>query len=171
MLENFFKRKRSSFSPFNTIILFYFMTVFMEIIFLAHFFFFNVYLTGGWFSPCLRRYKLWHFPVVFHQDVSMYSRGVTGTSVIYIGWEWSWSWFHPPHTPVLNPSWLLSLLPQQNPDGLVGKESSCNAGDPGSIPGPGISPGGENDNPLQYSWLGNPMGCSCPWGHKASGRT
>ena len=38
-----------------------------------------------------------------------------------------------------------------------GKESACNAGDPGSIPGSGISPGEENGNPLQYSCLGNPM--------------
>ena len=31
------------------------------------------------------------------------------------------------------------------------------AGDPGSIPGSGRSPGGGNDNPLQYSCLENPM--------------
>ena len=45
-------------------------------------------------------------------------------------------------------------------DSLVaqdGKESACNAGDPGSIPGLGKSPGEENGNPLQYSCLGNPM--------------
>ena len=38
-----------------------------------------------------------------------------------------------------------------------GKESACNAGDPGSIPGSGRFPGGGNGNPLQYSCLGNPM--------------
>ena len=32
------------------------------------------------------------------------------------------------------------------------KESACNAGDPGSIPGLGRSPGEENGYPLQYSW-------------------
>ena len=32
-----------------------------------------------------------------------------------------------------------------------------NAGDAGSIPGSGRSPGEGNDNPLQYSSLGNPM--------------
>ena len=32
-----------------------------------------------------------------------------------------------------------------------------NAGDEGSIPGPGRSPGGGHDKPLQYSYLGNPM--------------
>ena len=31
------------------------------------------------------------------------------------------------------------------------------AGDSGSIPGSGRSPGGENGNPLQYSCLGNPI--------------
>ena len=43
------------------------------------------------------------------------------------------------------------------PGGSDGKESACNAGDPGSIPGSGRSPGGGNGNPLQYSCLGNPM--------------
>ena len=33
-----------------------------------------------------------------------------------------------------------------------GKESACNVGDPGSIPGSGRSPGGGNGNPLQYSY-------------------
>src|SRR5574337_1316808 len=34
---------------------------------------------------------------------------------------------------------------------------ACKAGDPGSIPRWGRSPGGGHDNPLQYSCLGNPM--------------
>ena len=38
-----------------------------------------------------------------------------------------------------------------------GKASACNAGDLGSIPGSGRSPGEGNDNPLQYSCLENPM--------------
>ena len=37
----------------------------------------------------------------------------------------------------------------------VGKDSICNAGDPGSIPGSGRSPGEGNGNPLQYSCLEN----------------
>ena len=37
------------------------------------------------------------------------------------------------------------------------KVSASNAGDPGSIPGPGRSPGEGNGNPLQYSCLENPM--------------
>ena len=43
------------------------------------------------------------------------------------------------------------------PCGSDGKESTCNAGDLGSIPELGRSPGGGHDNPLQYSHLGNPM--------------
>ena len=39
-----------------------------------------------------------------------------------------------------------------------GKESACNAGDLGSIPGSGRSPVEGNGNPLRYSCLENPMG-------------
>ena len=38
------------------------------------------------------------------------------------------------------------------PGSSVGNESACNAGDPGSIPGLGRSPGGGHGNTLQYSW-------------------
>ena len=38
------------------------------------------------------------------------------------------------------------------PESSVGKESTCNAGDPGSIPGSGRSAGEEIGYPLQYSW-------------------
>ena len=38
------------------------------------------------------------------------------------------------------------------PDSAVGKESTCNAGDPGSIPGLGRSTGEGVGYPLQYSW-------------------
>ena len=41
------------------------------------------------------------------------------------------------------------------PGGPNGKESACNAEDLGSIPGLGRSPREGNDNPLQYSCLGN----------------
>ena len=43
------------------------------------------------------------------------------------------------------------------PDGSVIKNLPANAGDVGSIPGSGRSPGGGNDNLLHYSCLGNPM--------------
>ena len=44
------------------------------------------------------------------------------------------------------------------PGGSEVKASAWNAGDPGSIPGLGRSPGEGNGNPLQYSCLGYPMG-------------
>ena len=43
------------------------------------------------------------------------------------------------------------------PGGSGVKASAWNAGDPGSIPGSGRSPGEGNGNPLQYSCLENPM--------------
>ena len=43
------------------------------------------------------------------------------------------------------------------PCSLVGKESACNAGYTGLIPGSGRSPREGNSNPLQYSCLENPM--------------
>ena len=41
--------------------------------------------------------------------------------------------------------------------GSVGKESACNAGDAGLIPGSGRFLGEGNGNPIQYSYLENPM--------------
>ena len=55
-------------------------------------------------------------------------------------------------------------LPQW-PDG---KESAFNAGDVGSIPGLGRSPGGGHGNPLQYSCLENPMDRGA-WGATVQG--
>ena len=49
------------------------------------------------------------------------------------------------------------------PSGSDGKESTCNAGDPGSIPGSGRSPGGGSGNPLQYSCLENSMDRGAWW--------
>ena len=43
------------------------------------------------------------------------------------------------------------------PGGSVGRESACNAGDTGSVPGLGRSPGEGNGNSLQYFCLENPM--------------
>ena len=43
------------------------------------------------------------------------------------------------------------------PGGSEGKASACNAGDLGSIPGLGRSPGEGNGNPLQNSCLEDPM--------------
>ena len=45
----------------------------------------------------------------------------------------------------------------QMADSSTGKESTCNAGDPGLIPGSEIFPGEQIGYPLQYSWLENSM--------------
>ena len=45
------------------------------------------------------------------------------------------------------------------PGGSAGKESTCNEGDLGLIPGLGRSPGEEKGYPLQYSGLENSMDC------------
>ena len=45
------------------------------------------------------------------------------------------------------------------PGGSAGKEAACNAGDLGSIPGLGTSPGEGKGYPLQYSGLENSMDC------------
>ena len=57
-----------------------------------------------------------------------------------------------------------------------GKESICNVGDLGSIPGLGRSPGEGHGSPLQYSCLENLQGQRSlvgysPWGHKESDMT
>ena len=62
------------------------------------------------------------------------------------------------------------------PGGSASKESTCNAGDLGLIPGSGRSPGEGKGNPLQYSCLENPLGQRSlagysPWGHKESDTT
>ena len=57
------------------------------------------------------------------------------------------------------------------PDGSVGKESTCNAGDTGDmglIPGLGRSPGGWHGNSLQYPCLENPMNRGA-WGVQSTG--
>ena len=49
------------------------------------------------------------------------------------------------------------------PGGSESKAPAYNAGDPGSIPGSGRSPGEGNGNPLQYSCLDNPMDGGAWW--------
>ena len=49
------------------------------------------------------------------------------------------------------------------PGGSDSKESICKAGDPGSIPGLGRSPGEGNGYPLQYSFLENPIDRGSWW--------
>ena len=48
--------------------------------------------------------------------------------------------------------WKTSIYSEGSPHSSVSKESTCNAGDPGSIPGSGRSHGEGISYPLQYSW-------------------
>ena len=59
----------------------------------------------------------------------------------------------PKYTAALDKSWY----------GSAGKASTCNAGDLGSIPRSGRSPGEGNGYPLQYSGLENPMNRKARW--------
>ena len=73
-----------------------------------------------------------------------------------------WIKWKNPHAPniMLLPTWscIWVNIDSDFPGSSDGKESVCNAGDPGSIPGSGRSPGEGNGNPLQYSCLENSMG-------------
>ena len=70
-----------------------------------------------------------------------------------------------PHSSVQEQSWYRRIknYSASFPGGSVGKESACNAGDLGSTPGSGRSPGEGNGNTLQYSCLEN------PWTEKPGG--
>ena len=83
----------------------------------------------GWFNILSKLTDCWRnsFPSGFRTEVPIF--------LLVIGWE----------------------FPQGFPGSSDGKESACNAGDTGSIPGLGRSPGEGNGNPLQYSCLKNPM--------------
>ena len=55
------------------------------------------------------------------------------------------------------------MHPPSFPHSSVGRESACNSGNSGLIPGLGRSPGEGNGNPLQYSCLENPMDRGAWW--------
>ena len=59
--------------------------------------------------------------------------------------------------PIGRMTWYCKLTHKGFPGNSDGKETACNAGDLGLIPGSGRSPGERNDYPLQCSCLENPM--------------
>ena len=67
---------------------------------------------------------------------------------------------HPPNKDILKPNTHSMHI---FPGGSAGKESACNAGDPGSVPQLGRSPGGGHGNPLQSPCLENPMDRGAWW--------
>ena len=66
--------------------------------------------------------------------------------------------------------WRRKEQPTPVPCGSAGKESACNAGDLGLIPGLGRSPGEGKGYPLQYSGLENSMDCIVHWVAKSRTR-
>ena len=81
---------------------------------------------------------------------------------IYFWWPFLkliYSWKATEQEPYLMPIFKNppKLISSRTPCGSDGKESICNAGDLGSIPGSGRSPGGWRGNPLQCSCLENPV--------------
>ena len=82
-------------------------------------------------------------------------------------WPWFYSW-------IGKDPWRRDSLPIPVFMGFLGgsdgKESICNVGDLGSIPGLGRSPGGGHGNPLQYSCLENLYGQRSLAGYSAWGR-
>ena len=74
------------------------------------------------------------------------------------------------------PCCILSRVTESFPGGSFGKESTCDAGDLGLIPGLGRYPGGGHGNLFQYSGLENPHGQRSLvgyslWGYKESDTT
>ena len=66
-----------------------------------------------------------------------------------------WRWRKESRDPQKR-KWPFAYSQRGFPDSSDGKESACNAGDPGSIPGSGRSSGEGNGNPLQCPCLENP---------------
>ena len=71
---------------------------------------------------------------------------------------------------------MLAITLTNPPGGSDSKESTCNLGEVGSIPGLGQFPREEHGNPLQYFCLETPHGQRSlagysPWGHKELDRT
>ena len=89
--------------------------------------------------------------------------------------ELCWNYSHCSHSPLctallLRSSWWSFFLLNGSlkyylgfPGGLEVKASACNAGNLGSTPGSGRSPGEGNGNPLQYSCLENPTDGGAWW--------
>ena len=74
-----------------------------------------------------------------------------------------------PHISRLKNTTLLDNTKNSFPGGSVVKNPPSNAGDMGSIPGLGSSPGKGNGNPLQYSCLENAMDKGDWWGYSPWG--
>ena len=112
---------------------------------------------SSWPWGCPQFSRFWTPWITFHLPPNLFSR-------------WTYSFVHYSSSPQTHPNpeeeltrplvtlyWLLTLALYGLPWWLSGKESTCNAGHVGFIPGLGISPGGGHGNSLQYSCLENPI--------------
>ena len=91
---------------------------------------------------------LWFPPIIFLDNLS---------TLKTTAWP---NHFPPSFIPSFYSSTTFSYLyPPKSPGSSAGKESTCNAGDQGSVPVLGRSPLGENSYRLQYSGLKNSMDC------------
>ena len=114
---------------------------------------------------------MWLADILSHPLASLVSQMVKNPPAVQETPVWFW---------VRKIPWRRDRLPTpvflDFPGGSAGKESTCNLGDLGSVPGLGRSLGGGHGNPLQYSCLENShaqrslAGCS-PWARKKSDMT
>ena len=94
-------------------------------------------------------------PLLLLPSVFPSIRIFSSESALHIRWPKYWS-FSLSISPSNEYSWLILDFP----GGSDGKASAYNAGDPGSIPASGRSPGERKGNPLQYSCLEATVLCS-----------
>ena len=103
-----------------------------------------------------------HFLIQDHKDIytcvffQKFYSFKSSVYVFYPFWVNFYIWCHV-EAQFHSFAYTYSVMYMGFPHRSVGKESANNAGDLGSIPGSGRSPGEGNGNPLQYSCLGDPM--------------
>ena len=83
----------------------------------------------------------------------VYRLGYEGSPTCVVAWSDVLVFYFRTH---ISYSWASPMAQKVN-------ASACNAGDPGSIPGSGRSPGEGNGTPLQYPYLENPMDREAWW--------
>ena len=83
--------------------------------------------------------------------------------ISFIFFPWGLIFFHLEILLSLHSVWHSGFVFINFPAGSDGKESACNAGDPGLIPGSGRSPGERNSYPRQFSGLESSMDCIVHW--------
>ena len=107
--------------------------------------------SGGYSLRCMG-FSLWCLPLMWSTGSVVVAHGLCCSEACGVFLEQG------SNLCPLNWQWILYLSTTPSfPLSSVGKESACNAGDLGSVPGLGRSPGEGNGNPLQYSCLENPM--------------